>query len=133
MADAFAHYGDSDTHETERFVTFMDRFFDMLNTRSLEEGSKKRKPDLDPYRTADDHRLKVYTYHYSIAELYHNFTQWLESDFLQYLKEWELCVACRPNFTAAEKKKMLLSDETRLGLKVTGIIKRVLAVTDSPH
>lgn len=59
MADAFDYYGDSDTHETERFVRFMDRFFDMLNTRSVEEGSKKRKPDLYPYRTPDDARLKV--------------------------------------------------------------------------
>lgn len=48
--------------------------------------------------------------------------QWLETDFLHYLEEWESTVACRQNFTAAEKKMMLLSDETRLGLKVTGIL-----------
>lgn len=59
VADALAHYGEPDTRETERFVRFMDRFFDMLNTRSVEEGSNKRKPDLDPYRTPDDSRLKV--------------------------------------------------------------------------
>ena len=59
VADALAHYGEADTHETERFVRFMDRFFDMLNTRSLEEGGNKRKPDLNPYRSPDDPRFKV--------------------------------------------------------------------------
>lgn len=49
--------------------------------------------------------------------------QWLESDFLQYLEEWESSVAARPNFTAAEKKMMLLSDETRRGLRITGILQ----------
>ena len=39
-----------------------DRFFDMLNTRCLEEGIQKRKPDLAPYRTPDDSRLKVSWY-----------------------------------------------------------------------
>ena len=30
-----------------------------MNTRHLEEGVRKRKPDLAPYRTCDDSRLKV--------------------------------------------------------------------------
>ena len=34
-------------------------FFDIMNTRHLEEGVRKRKPDLAPYRTCDDSRLKV--------------------------------------------------------------------------
>lgn len=63
MADAMAHYRalhlDSDTRETERFIRMFDRFFDMMNTRCLEEGKKKIKPDLDPYRSAEDKRLKV--------------------------------------------------------------------------
>lgn len=63
VADAMAHYHalhiDQDTTETERFVRIFDRFFDMLNTRCLEEGIQKIKPDLHPYRSSEDKRLKV--------------------------------------------------------------------------
>ena len=52
---------DEDTKETIRFVRIFDRFFDMLNTRSLEEHIYKIKPDLAPYRSPDDERLKVVT------------------------------------------------------------------------
>lgn len=45
--------------ETERFVRIFDRFFDMLNTRSMNESIFKRKPDLAPYRTSEDTRLMV--------------------------------------------------------------------------
>ena len=64
VADAMAHYQaleiDHDTTETERFVRMFDRFFDMLNTRCLEEGIQKIKPDLHPYRSLLDERFKVY-------------------------------------------------------------------------
>ena len=59
VADAMEYIGDVNTKETERFVRFFDRFFDMLNTRSMEESIYKRKPDLAPYRTSEDTRLKV--------------------------------------------------------------------------
>ena len=40
-----------------------DRFFDMMNTRCLEEGIYKRKPDLAPYKLTDaEDRLKVNNY-----------------------------------------------------------------------
>jgi len=45
--------------ETERFVRIFDRFFDMLNTRSMNESIYERKPDLAPYRTSVDTRLMV--------------------------------------------------------------------------
>lgn len=48
-----------ETRETVRFIRTFDRFFDMLNTRSIEESIYKRKPDLAPYREPDDKRLKV--------------------------------------------------------------------------
>jgi hypothetical protein len=53
------YIGDVSTKETERFVRFFDRFFDMLNTRSMEESIYKRKPDLAPYKTSEDTRLEV--------------------------------------------------------------------------
>ena len=37
-----------------------------------------------------------------------------------YLDEWEKCVKERPGFEKNEKKRMLLSDETLLGLRMTG-------------
>ena len=46
--------------------------------------------------------------------------QWLEKDFLGYLKEWEDSVKQREGFTDAEKTMMLLSQETLEGLHITG-------------
>ena len=46
--------------------------------------------------------------------------QWLETDFLDYLKEWEQSIRGRTGFTKAQKKMMGLSSETKIGLKVTG-------------
>ena len=45
--------------------------------------------------------------------------QWLDTEFLQYLKEWEAAVENRDDVTAAEKKLMILSRETLIGLKLT--------------
>lgn len=53
------HYQDGDSIETARFVKYFDRFFDMLNVRSIDESFFQRKPDLAPYRTTTDSRLKV--------------------------------------------------------------------------
>ena len=47
--------------------------------------------------------------------------QWLETDFLKYLEQWETVVVEREGFTDAEKKTMLLSMETSTGLKLTGM------------
>ena len=49
--------------------------------------------------------------------------QWLEETFLPYLEEWEASVARREGFSKAEKKRMQFSDETLLGLKMTGMSK----------
>ena len=48
------------TQRRQRFIRIFDRFFDMMNTRCLEEGMQKRKPDLAPYKLSDkEDRLKV--------------------------------------------------------------------------
>ena len=36
-----------------------DKFFDCLNVRNLEEHRKKNKPNLKPYNSPMDGRLKV--------------------------------------------------------------------------
>ena len=54
--------------------------------------------------------------------------QWLEDDFLGFLDSWEESVAKCPSlskktdqgFTMKQKKMMMLSAETGLGLCVTG-------------
>ena len=45
--------------------------------------------------------------------------QWLEKEFLGYLKEWKESVGNHSGFTEAEKAMMCLSKET-LGLHMTG-------------
>ena len=64
VADSFATMrklgGPADTTETERFCRMFDRFFDCMNTRNLEEAKQKRKPDLKPYFSPTDSRLKVH-------------------------------------------------------------------------
>ena len=48
-----------DTEETERFCLMFDRFFDMLNTRAIDEGMRKKKPDLKSYKKVDDERFQA--------------------------------------------------------------------------
>ena len=46
--------------------------------------------------------------------------QWLKNEFLPYLDDWEKSVRERKGFTDAQKKRMLLSDQTILDLRMTG-------------
>ena len=48
--------------------------------------------------------------------------QWLTEVFLPYLDELEDGVNERPGFTKTQKGMMLLSRETRMGLKITGLL-----------
>ena len=64
MAEAFAYENKPYTRETERFVRTFDKFFDLMNVRSLKEGVYKRKPNLKPYRNdaGSTERLQVATH-----------------------------------------------------------------------
>lgn len=53
-----AYYG-PEMAETSKFFQLVDRFFDCLNGRSLHEAIRTRKPDLAPYKQADDPRFEV--------------------------------------------------------------------------
>lgn len=46
--------------------------------------------------------------------------QWLEEEFIPYLNQWEDSVKKRTGYTAKAKLMMLLSQQTRLGITVTG-------------
>ena len=48
--------------------------------------------------------------------------QWLKGDFLLYLKSWEESVSQRPNFKKGEQNKMLLSEATLNGIRMTGTL-----------
>ena len=47
----------TDTEETETFCLNFDKFFDICNTRTIEEGERKRKPILKPFYVKEDQRL----------------------------------------------------------------------------
>ena len=48
-----------DTEETEKFCLMFDRFFDMMNSRAIDEGLRRRKPDLKAYECLEDSRFQV--------------------------------------------------------------------------
>lgn len=52
--------------------------------------------------------------------------QWLVDEFLAYLDSWEASVKGRQGVTDVEKKKMLLSQPTLDGLRMTGIVQSLL-------
>ena len=58
---------------------------------------------------------------FKVHEIYTHL-QWLENDFLGYLKEWKDSVAARDDVTKAQKPRMCLSKETLEGLHITGIV-----------
>lgn len=120
MADALKYEGKTDTRETERFIRTFDKFFDLMNVRSLKEGHYKRKENLLPYLTQSDDRLLVSACtidHKNIANPI--LLQWLENDFLSYLKEWDESVSAK-DLSASDMARMCISRETLEGLRFTG-------------
>ena len=49
------------------------------------------------------------------------FPEWLKGGFLKYLQDWEDSVNNRKGFKAAQRAQMLLSSQTREGLRMTGM------------
>jgi len=46
--------------------------------------------------------------------------QWLKEEFLQYLQDWEDSVEQRNGCTPKAKSMMLITKETRFGIRATG-------------
>ena len=101
VAKAMELTGGPVVSETVKFITMMDKFFDCLNVDNYSSGFTQRKPFKQPYRSANDFRLT-----------------WLEKEFLPYLDQWEQSVLCRD--VEGDKGNMLLSNETLLGIRLTG-------------
>ncbi|KAK7505178.1 hypothetical protein BaRGS_00003748 [Batillaria attramentaria] len=94
----------------------MDRFFDCLDTRNLNEADRTCKPDLQAYTQLDDPRF-----------------DFLEEEFLAYLEEWQTSVNHRPGqFSKTDRQKMCLTHQTFRGLVMTvhafvGVTKYLLS------
>ena len=90
------HFHESDI-ETCKFEHFT------IHVRSTSEHQRKRKPFLAPYTSVHDERF-----------------QWLESNFLRYLREWLQSTKEREgDFTKNARSKMFLSWQTYEGLQIT--------------
>jgi hypothetical protein len=103
VGSVLREYGAPDRQETATFVLLMDRFFDCLNSRHLEEADRKRKPDLRPYTSTEDERFTF-----------------LQDEFLKYFDDWQQSVENRPgHFSKSDRAKMMLSHQTYKGLVMT--------------
>uniref|UniRef100_A0A1X7VRV3 Transposable element P transposase-like RNase H C-terminal domain-containing protein n=1 Tax=Amphimedon queenslandica TaxID=400682 RepID=A0A1X7VRV3_AMPQE len=85
--------------ETSKFSLMFDMFFDTMNVTKFRSGKKSRKSFRVPYSNAQDERLK--------------------KEFVPYLDAWQATVDKRTDCTKAQKKRMLRSDETLLGIRRT--------------
>ena len=62
---------DTTLRETERFVRYFNKFFDLMNVRSTTEHIHARNPNKKPYYSIDDERLKVKHVHYTYCTIMH--------------------------------------------------------------
>ena len=111
-------------HDTLKIIHLeqFDKFFDYMNVSNFDAGKRQRKLFKQPYRSAQDFRLKVKSIILDFNPwLSYHCLQWLLEEFLPYLDSWETSVMERPGFTDVEKKKMLLSQPTLDGLRMTGM------------
>ena len=135
VANALRLTGGEDAAATAEFVEYFDKFFDCVNVGDFTSGKRSRNSFKDPYRSGSDFRLKVGHMHVQVHPYFtfeflcmvvhkHDITphimQWLSEDFLGYLSRWEQSVRRREGFTPKQKRLMLLSPETILGLRITG-------------
>ena len=94
--------GNEEVLETARFCGMMNDFFDCTNVRSLTESVRKKNQFIKPYESPDDERFA-----------------WLVDVFLKYLNDWKQSTSDRPgSFSADERGKMFLSQQTYEGLKI---------------
>lgn len=59
VANALESFYGQEVQGTVKFIRMFDKFFDCLNSRSLTEADRNRKPNMAPYKSPHDQRLKV--------------------------------------------------------------------------
>ena len=108
----------SKSAQTARFVDMFDKFFDVMNVSSFSAGHRSRNQFRSPYRSGTDWKLKVHTI---VPVLVFTILPMQQYVFVPYLDEWETSVNDRKGLCKKEKMKLLLSRETRMGLRLTGM------------
>ena len=103
VANALRHVFGDDVEPTVAFIRTMNRWFDIMNNRSLRETHRKRNPDVAPFENVEDPRL-----------------DWLTNDFLDYFSQWTRSIEERfPHLSKSDKSVMQLSRQTLNGLTIT--------------
>jgi len=102
VANMLDEHGDPATKSTEKFIKFMDKFFDCLNVSKLRGDIRNRKPALAKYESVDDWRF-----------------EWLDKTFLGFLREWEEEGGQVAGLTKDEQNRLCLSKQTLEGLRIT--------------
>ena len=88
---------------TVEFISHINKWFDLMNVRSLREANRTRNLDVTPFTDVNDLRLL-----------------WLENEFLQYFTMWSNRInQTFPHLTKSEKAAMQLSHQTLNGLFIT--------------
>ena len=88
---------------TAMFCQMVNDFFDCTNVRSTSEHERKRNERIKPYESTEDERLI-----------------WMKDTFLKFLEDWKSSIQAREGpFTAAEREKMFLSNQTYEGFKIS--------------
>ena len=72
--------------ETAKFILIMNKWFDLMNTKNLNEARQKGNPELGPFNDAGDIRL-----------------DWLVNEFLAYFGEWERNVNALPHLSKKDE------------------------------
>ncbi|XP_068737221.1 uncharacterized protein [Montipora capricornis] len=102
MAAVLKTFGPPEAAGTARLCEMVDQFFDCLNVRNLNEHQRKRKPFLEPYRSAQDRRFDFLL------------------EFLQYLQIWKESTEKRVGeFTQNARSRMFLSWQTYEGFQIS--------------
>ena len=96
MAAALKQFGGVDCLAAAEFCKHIDSFFDCMNVSSTSEYIRKRKPNLEPYRTTTDPRFK-----------------WLQEKCLGYFLCW------KGNSSESDRNKMFVSWQTFEGFQIT--------------
>ena len=95
-------YGDY-VGETVGFIRLINKWFDIVNVKNLQEAGRTRNPNLAPFRSDVDERL-----------------EWLLTDFLNYFEEWKVSVENRVgDFRKKDQAQMQLSYQTLQGFIIT--------------